>query len=103
MSHPLDLPEIPETDLEKYGELVHMRTPLRYIVEGMRALGVVEWDGIVLGPPPPPPPVKLPPRTAYEQERISKAWREYRQAKSDAEIDGTALPDAPSEPETIES
>lgn len=36
---------------------------LRSRVALMRELGVIQWEGILLGPPPPPPPAAKPPLT----------------------------------------
>lgn len=40
-----------------------MSADLREKVALMRELGVIQWDGILLGPPPAPPPVAKPPLT----------------------------------------
>lgn len=67
---------------------------LRECVIVMRELGVVSWDGVVLGPEPPKREYRAP-RSLDEQARVRAQWTRYRRLAQDAEIDGTPLPTPP--------
>jgi hypothetical protein len=72
---------------------------LRLVVPAMRELGVSSFDGVVLDPAFEPAPMKGHKRSDSRQRIIDNQWRAYRIAVANAEIDGTILPDPPTEPE----
>ena len=72
---------------------------IRERVRLMRELGVVECNGLVLGPAPIPRQAPPAPRSPQEQDRIGKLWDEYRRRLDFAHVEG--LPDEPEEEEFV--
>jgi hypothetical protein len=72
---------------------------LRARVLLMRELGITSYGMIVLDPSWSPPREPLKARSAAEQDRISKRWATWREREAEAQLDGTRIPEQPSEPE----
>ena len=91
--------ETVKEDLVIPGRSQELTSHLRGIVQVMRELGIVQYNGIVLDPYWRPQPAKGKPRTRQEQAGIDRMWANYRTAVESAEIDGTMIPESPIYPE----
>jgi len=88
-------------DIRKEVELAELQF-LRKSVAVMRELGVLEFHGIRLDPDWLAPAQVVKKRTPKEQDAITLKWNKYRTELEESQIDGTAAPEPPKDPEHLD-